>query len=488
MNMRRVCGPTVYEDAAFFEACDAAGMLVWQDLMFANMDYPEQDAAFMASVNAEVHQQLALWRARPSLAVVCGNSEVEQQAAMWGAARELWSPGLFHQTLAHCVRAALPDVPYWPSSAHGGAFPHQSDAGTSSYYGVGAYLRPPQDARRAELNFATECLGVSNVPPSSTIARMPGGHTLRVHHPGWKARAPRDLGAGWDFEDVRDHYLAELFGVDPVQCRYADHERYMALSRCVTGELMARAFAEWRRPGSRCGGALVWFLRDLWPGAGWGLVDDVGVPKACFYHLKRALQPVSLFVTDEGGNGLMAHVVNERCEVLSGELRVALFGPADSLVAQAVRPLRVHGRGAASFALAESFDDFIDLSYAYRFGQPPATLVHVRLHRADGVQLGEIFFIPAGVAPMLRGDLGLTAKLECGDGGRVGVTLHSTAFAQAVHIEVDDHVFEDNHFHMAPGTQRRIAGTRVRGHDGDRPRGRVNALNSNNTVTIMAAP
>ncbi|MEO6030790.1 MAG: glycoside hydrolase family 2 protein, partial [Burkholderiaceae bacterium] len=345
MNMVRVSGATVYESEAFFDACDALGILVWQDFMFANLDYPHDDPSFATSVRAEAEQQLQRWQARPSLAVLCGNSECEQQAAMWGSPRESWASPLFDEELATLSRHWCPDVPYWPSSAHGGAFPHQNNVGTTSYYGVGAYLRPLEDARRSEVRFATECLAFANVPSASTQARMPGGEALRVHHPAWKSRAPRDLGAGWDFEDVRDHYLRLLYRVDPVALRYADHERYLALSRAVSAEVIQATFAEWRRADSRCQGALVWFLRDLWPGAGWGLLDDHGVPKAAFHGCKNALAPITAFLSDEGTNGLEVHVVNEPDRALDAILDVRLYRDDDLLLEQASRSLHVAARG-----------------------------------------------------------------------------------------------------------------------------------------------
>ena len=91
LNMVRVVGTMVYEDAAFHDACDELGILVWQDLMFANLDYPFDEPAFRALVDEEVRQALASVSGRPSLAVVCGNSEVEQQVAMLGLPPEIGS-------------------------------------------------------------------------------------------------------------------------------------------------------------------------------------------------------------------------------------------------------------------------------------------------------------------------------------------------------------------------------------------------------------
>src|SRR5208283_496594 len=81
MNMLRVPGTSCYEVPAFHDLCDELGVLVWQDFMFANMDYPLEDQAFRASVEREARQVLDDLAGRPSLAVLCGNSEVEQQVA-----------------------------------------------------------------------------------------------------------------------------------------------------------------------------------------------------------------------------------------------------------------------------------------------------------------------------------------------------------------------------------------------------------------------
>ncbi|HEX5960709.1 MAG TPA: hypothetical protein VFY97_05630 [Rhodanobacteraceae bacterium] len=479
MNMLRVGGAMVYEDDAFLDALDEAGILLWQDCMFANMDYPE-DEAFVANVLAEVDQQLDRLRPHACLALVCGNSEVEQQAAMCGAPRGHWSPPLFHDTLAARMRAHR--IPYVPSSATGGAFPHAADAGPTSYYGVGAYLRGFDDARRSRVRFASECLAFANIPDDSGLPKA----GVRVHHPLWKQRTPRDLGAGWDFDDVRDHYVQRLYGVDPTALRSVDHERYLALGRAATGAAMARCFAEWRRADSPTRGALVWFLRDPWPGAGWGVVDANGDPKPCWFALQRALAPIALAFTDEGVDGIALHVCNDPAAPLDARIEIDLYRNGEVPVGHAASEVRVPAHGTLDIPAAGLFEEWLDLSYAYRFGPPLADVVHARLLR-NGAPPTDAFWFPAGQGFHREADVGLSAAIEPGDDATLTLRLGTRRFAQSVSIHAPGYAPDDDGFHLAPGQVRSV---RLQPHgDGDRKpaRGSVTALNAE-TGTGFALP
>lgn len=456
MNMLRVAGTTVYEEDHFYETCDELGILVWQDFMFANMDYPADDPSFAASVQLEVRQQLRRLQSRPCLAVLCGNSEAEQQAAMWGAPRENWLSPLFGEALPRLCAELAPSIPYWPSSAHGGAFPHQASVGTTSYYGVGAYLRPLEDARRSELKFATECLAFANIPAPAALARMPGGAATRAQHPEWKQRSPRDLGAGWDFDDVRDHYLQLLFRTDAQRLRAVDHERYLALGRLASAEVMAACYAEWRRPRSGCNGALVLMLRDLWAGAGWGVVDDDGAPKACWHALKRALQPITLLVTDEGVNGLFVHVLNETAHPQSLEIELTAWRGGDVQVAAGKQTVVLSARGTHSVPAVAMLDHFMDLGYAYAFGPPPCDAIVATLRTTGGAQLARAFHFPGGFPAAAEADVGLAADIIDITEGAVELSVHTRRLALGVSFDFPGFLPDDEHFHLPPNGQARV--------------------------------
>ncbi|MDQ6777827.1 MAG: glycoside hydrolase family 2 protein [Actinomycetota bacterium] len=446
MNMIRVPGTACYESDEFYDLCDELGILVWQDFMFANLDYPEQDEAFMATVADEVRAVLAMLAGRPSLAVLCGGSEVAQQVAMLGLDPELANGPLFGHTLPALVQEARTDAPYVRSTPIGGNLPFRTDHGVAHYYGVGAYRRPLEDVRRAEVRFAAECLAFANVPDEEVMAALP------VHHPAWKAGVPRDVGAGWDFEDVRDHYLHLLFGADPVALRSVDPERYLELSRATSGEVMAEVFGEWRRQASPCGGGLVLWTADLFPGAGWGLLDHRGRPKEAYHRLAQALAPVAVWSTDEGLGGVDLHVANDRPEPLVAELRCALYRYLETCVGEHRTELCVEPHGGFTDNVERLLGHFVDASWAYRFGPPAQDLIVLTLEQ-EGRVLSQSFRFPAG-RPVQRepaSRLGVRAVLH-----EAKLTVSSKRLLYGVRVNIPGFDAPENAFSVEPGHEREL--------------------------------
>ncbi|MBX4933234.1 glycoside hydrolase family 2 protein [Rhizobium bangladeshense] len=480
MNMIRIAGTMAYETPDFFALCDELGLLVWQDFMFANFDYPRNDKAFLGHVHAEVEEFLHGVQASPSLAVLCGGSEIHQQAAMLGLPMEFWSGPVTDEIIPAIAARMRPDVPYVPNSPHGGAMPFSPNSGVAHYYGVGAYMRPIADARRADVRFASECLAFAHVPQQRTLQRhldVPA-----VHSPLWKARVPRDRSASWDFEDVRDFYLELLYDFDPARLRREDLERYLDLSRAVTGEVIEESFAEWRRKGSGCNGALVWTLQDLLPGPGWGVIDSTGEPKPVWYAMRRAFRPIQAVFTDEGTNGLDVHVINETDSALDLELEVLCLRNGRQQVVSGNMGLKLAARSVERFACTALFGAFFDTTYAFRFGPPAHDASVARLRSlADGVVLAESFHFPCGRGKALH-DATIEASLAK-DGDDWVVDLRSDRLAQSVHIDVGGYWPDDDWFHLAPGALRRVRLHPLPGTESDAPpTGEIRNLGSSRRV------
>jgi beta-mannosidase len=482
LNMLRVPGIGCYESDAFYDLCDELGILVWQDFMFANLDYPESDPEFMTEVEREARQVLARLAGRPSLAVLCGGSEVAQQVAMLGLDPGLANGPLYAELLPALVAEAEVQAPYIPSAPFGGELPFRTDRGVANYYGVGAYRRGLEDCRRSEVKFAAECLAFSNVPDEAALATIeaPGG--LVAHHPAWKAGVPRDAGAGWDFEDIRDHYFQLLFGLEPVATRSSDHDRYLELSRAVTGEVMAEVFGEWRREASPCGGGLVLWLTDLMPGAGWGVLDHRGEPKAAYHHLRRALAPVAVWGTDEGLGGMTAHIANDGGEPFRGTLRVGCYRDLEVPIGEATIDVELPAHGGCAHDVEALLGRFVDIGWAYRFGPPAQDLVVLSLAvpGPGGDRLvSQSFRFPVG-RPTRResaAQLGLSASLrEVGD-DTAELTLATRRLAYGVRVRVPGFDADDDAFSVEPGHGRTVTLRRRSEASDAAPAGSVSALN-----------
>ena len=72
--MIRVWAGGIFEERAFYEACDEMGVLVWQDFLFGCGNYPANEE-FLDLVKREATANVKLMRHHPSIVIWAGNNE-----------------------------------------------------------------------------------------------------------------------------------------------------------------------------------------------------------------------------------------------------------------------------------------------------------------------------------------------------------------------------------------------------------------------------
>lgn len=287
MNMLRVWGGGVYPPDAFFDACDKAGILVWQDLMFANTMVPDGEP-FIRNVRQEVLEQVARMQHRASIALWCGNNEVDVAWHNWGW-QKTWSIGaedsirmwkaytdLFHQRIPEWI-AAMDDRPYVttsPLSNWGNA--EGLRHGDLHYWGVWHGDEPFEGFADNVGRFVSE-YGMQSYPLWETLVEAAGTQGTGEEAPWWSQRQQSYKG---DKAIVRlaERYLGPVNGRrDLVEKSHA--LQAMAYSMAINAHLDARP---------RCMGTLLWQLNDVWPGASWSIVDHAGRRKPAYDAVRQA--------------------------------------------------------------------------------------------------------------------------------------------------------------------------------------------------------
>lgn len=507
-NMIRVVGTMVYESPQFYDLCSELGILVWQDLMVATVD-PPSDESFLRLLRAEIDAFVEDNGYQAALAVISGGSETDQQPTMLGLSADESRIPFSEKELPEIIERESLGVGYLPSSPTGGDLATHEGAGVAHYFGIGGYLRPLDDVRAARVRFAAESLAFSVPPERRSVDALFGSAAPAGHDPDWKRGVPRDRGSSWDFEDVRDHYVRTLFGVEPSLVRRDDPEYYLDLGRAAICEAVSAAYSYWRGTDSGCDGALVLALRDTGPGAGWGLVDILGVPKAPWYPWARAAAPVAILLDDRGLDGLRITVPNDRPTELTARLVVTLHTMTGLVPTEGAVEITIPGHGSWSGTVDGVLGRFTDATHAHRFGRRGYEAVVVRLvgtervgpervgtERVDPGRVGREFGGPnvdgpnvdgtdVDVAPAVHlvGGPQLPLQVSVGLTARCATTAHgwtlrvaATGVAQYVVIDCPGYQPADNWFHLAPGTFRDIPLRPV--GSSAKPSGRVRALNA----------
>lgn len=306
--MIRVWGGGIYEEQAFYDACDELGILVWQDFMFGCGNYPAFPE-LLESIKTEAEENVKLLRHHPSIVIWAGNNEDYQYQEQEGLTYEFENKDseswlqtdfparyIYEKILADACEKLIPDTYYHYGSPWGGKDTTDPTVGDMHQWNVWHGSQEKyQNFDKLVGRFVSE-FGMEAFPNIKTIdAFLP----LGKDDPDRFAQS-----STVDFHNKADGherrialYLVENF-------RYAPDplEQFIYSTQLMQAECLASAYRLWKRqwkgPGKEyCGGALVWQINDCWPVTSWSIVDYYLRPKHAYYTVKREMAPISLGVT-----------------------------------------------------------------------------------------------------------------------------------------------------------------------------------------------
>ncbi|MCB9169432.1 MAG: hypothetical protein H6597_06040 [Flavobacteriales bacterium] len=289
-NMVRVWAGGVYPPDAFLDACDTAGILVWQDLMFA--DLVPDDPAFTANVEAEVREQVRRIRDHACLALWCGNNELDVAWKNWGWQRTYgYSPRDSIRLRASYLALFEHEIPQWIGELDGTSYIPSSPLsnwgnaaglrnGDLHYWGVWHADSTFRSYGSNVGRFVSE-YGFQSYPDSATLAEylspqdlFPGSPVLEHRQRSYRTDRP-----------IRDAIERELGPVPRTL------QGFIEASQKVQAMALHMAIMSHRAAAPRCMGTLFWQLNDCWPGPSWSVIDVNGRWKAAMYQVERDLRP-----------------------------------------------------------------------------------------------------------------------------------------------------------------------------------------------------
>ena len=322
MNMLRVWGGGIYEDDTFYQLCDARGILVWQDFMYACALYPG-NGQFLKTAAFEALEQIERLRQHPCIALWCGNNENDEAWNNWGwqmqfneAQRTQLSREyklLFNDILRTYVENNADRVPYWESSPkYGRANSKSLTEGDSHYWGVWHDEEPFEIFNKKVPRFMSE-FGFQSFPEWRTILSFTEPDDRRLESKVMLLHQKHPRGNALIAEYMkRDYNSPKKF------------EDFVYVSQLLQAEGMRTGFEAHRRNKPYCMGTLYWQLNDVWPVASWSSVDYFGRWKALHYYAREAFKPVAALPIMED-NVLKIYGVNDHAESVTVTLNVRAF-------------------------------------------------------------------------------------------------------------------------------------------------------------------
>ncbi len=357
LNLLRVWGGGIYESEDFYDLCDGAGLMVWQDFLLACAAYPEEEP-HRSEFEAEAREHVARLTAHPSLVLWNGGNETLWGYLDWGWKAKLdgrtWGHHYYTELFPGIVAELAPGTPYADGSPYSPRadleviHPNHPDHGTHHEWEV--WNRTDYTAYRHNVpRFCSE-FGFQGPPAWSTSERAmstPDGVVAGREDPVFLLHQKAEDGNG-----KLDRGLAPHLGVPE---DFADWHWATQLNQA---RAITHALTHHRSWWPRTAGAIVWQLNDCWPVTSWAAVDGDEVVKPLWWALRSSfaerivtVQPRADAVSSEAHEVVAA--VNDTGTEWHAEVRARRETLGGRLLAEVTLPLTVAPRSVAILELPE---------------------------------------------------------------------------------------------------------------------------------------
>jgi len=439
MNMLRVWGGGYYEDEYFYDLCDEAGILVWQDFMFACAMYPG-DEEFLNSVKEEAKYNIKRLRNHPCIALWCGNNEILVAWHNWGWKRkatenvdEIWKAytDIFHEVLPEAVEKYDPSRSYWSSSPSSGTgiVPDLIN-GDDHYWGVWWGKEPFKNYATHIARFMSE-YGFQSFPEMKSVKKYTSPEDYDIYSEVMKSHQRSSIG-----NETIEYYMLQDYK------KPKDFESFLYVNHVLQAEGIKIALEGHRRAMPYCMGSLYWQINDCWPVASWSSTDYYQEWKALQYYVKKGFEPllISPYIEDES---LKIAVVNDRLEGINTKMNLRMIDFSGNEVLSISKDIIIEKNSSAVYYESNLVDVLNDID-------PKNHLLVVELLK-DGEQIANNMLYFKSVKELSLPKPKIDYKIEESNEGFV-IELQSAVLAKNIFLTIGSGsgFFSDNYFDLLP--------------------------------------
>jgi beta-mannosidase len=359
-NTVRVWGGAYIESNAFYDFCDRAGIIVWQDFPFACAIYPDHDEAFRDLIR---HETINIYRRlenHPSIGLYCGSNEIDMMLHSTG--KNIKENNVIgHEIIPDVLQGLGCQVPYHVSSPSGTDYPRNPFSGENRNWTSGTHIKNDYPLLRNDDSIMISEGGCAAMP-SSTLCDAFFPPEIAVNSNNIPELLSDQRYITHSMSTYEHSYEIKPFNImNAIKQHFApwsSRDELIYLSNLYQAEALQRYAEIFCSKQDTMHGYCIWKFADTWPCFCFSVIDWHEVPKMSWYNLRRVMGSPA-FVTPVTNDDFWSFAVCRRTlvdEALQLQVRILDFSGNELAIKKAEIPPA--GRGVQTPPVTWNFGDF----------------------------------------------------------------------------------------------------------------------------------